>query len=335
MVYFEDAHLRDLVTGPTTQLNASPNSPQIDLSWSGSPTSGWSLKGYEVRYRELSEEFWIILQEKSNAATGRSFTGQAGNSYLIQARTWQTNGDIDLPGQWAEEVMTLGPAIMGQVTNHAGMGLNGVTVAISGTTTTTVSDGGGNYVLPTGTGGTFYVKANDFYDLLAPPAMSVTVPPGGLAWQTITLKPGGADQALTNNDFETDLSGWNVSGPAAISTADRHSGASSLLLTSNATVSQTGSVTDMRLPLLSFWYKTDPDAVLDVTFLGSAGPVQTKTLTAADQWTFVTLESGLSEHYAGPAGVQLKQTGGTNLYVDEVSIGPGFLKSYLPLIIKK
>jgi hypothetical protein len=74
----------------------------------------------------------------------------------------------------------------------------------------------------------------------------------------ITLRPTGTNQALSNNDFETDLSNWNADSVGAnVSNADRHTGERSLWISNTVSISQTGAVTGMSNPLLSFWYKND------------------------------------------------------------------------------
>jgi hypothetical protein len=198
-----------------------------------------------------------------------------------------------------------------------------------------VSASGGNYALATGVG-TFEVVGSSFNGLVPPPATSVTVPANGVGALTLTLRPTGPAQGIINNDFETDLSNWNSSAGAAVaaSTAGYHTGQRSLLISNTVSVSQSNVVVGMDRPLLSFWHKSD--AALTVEFLGAAGIVQTQNLSPAANWTFVTLDSGLENNYSGMVGVNFNYTGGpANIFVDEVSIGAGPNRLYLPIILRE
>jgi hypothetical protein len=175
----------------------------------------------------------------------------------------------------------------------------------------------------------------------------VTVPVNGVGALTITLRPTGTNQALVNNDFETDLSNWNVSDGTAgsDSNTDRHTGNRSLWLSNTVSISQTGTVSGMRKPLLSFWHKND--VPFTVQFLGEGlggsslgsmalSPAQTQTLGVTSDWTHFTLDLGSSEVYTGEIGVNFNYTGGAgaNIFVDEVSIAAGPYKTYLPIALK-
>jgi hypothetical protein len=255
-------------------------------------------------------------------------------------RPWQqkkSGGDptvTALPGVWREKSVTIGQAVVGRVTDHAGLGLSGVTVSVSGTSTSTVSTNNGNYQLATGSDGTFAVKADDFNGLVAPPATAVSTTQDTPGVLNITLRPVGTGQIIANNDFESDLSNWSTTGPASVTGAEQHTGNSSLLLAGGATASQSGPATDMRFPLLSFWYKSEAGTTMTVEIWDGGGPLKTQSLAAAGDWTFVTIESGLGQSYSGPVGVRFSQSGSGNVYIDEVSIAAGPLKTYLPLIFK-
>jgi hypothetical protein len=337
MIYLDAAHV-DLA--PTANLNASSSGATINANWSGGAAPGWSIKGYEVQYRDQTSSSWTNLQSKSNKNTSGSFSGQPGRTYLIRLRPWQTrpesyNSDIDMPGVWVEKQVTLGNAITGRVLSHLGYSLAGVTVSISGTGNTTQSAGDGSYTLATGGPGTFNVVADNFGDLVAPPATGVTIPDNGVAQLHIMLRPTAGQQAVQNSDFETDLANWTVSdgAAAASSGSDRHSGQASLNLSGPVDVSQTNAVVEMDRPTLSFWYKSD--TAFAVEFLTDAGAVQTQTLEPNSNWTHTTLESGLGENYSGLVGVKFSQTGGpASIYIDEVSIAAGPLKTFLPIVVK-
>jgi hypothetical protein len=342
--YFDNFKF-ELAPVATLALPSQAAPGPVNISWGVTiPDPGfWNLWGYDVEYKEDAVGIWQTIQthDGSNGQdTSFNFTAEAGQTYTFRVRPWQQRapaGDpatTAMPGVWVEKSVTVGQAIVGQVIDHAGLGLNGVTVSVNGTTTSTLSTDGGSYQLSTGAAGTFDIKADDYNGLVAPPPTAVTTTqdsPGNL---TIMLRPTGAHQALNNNDFEVNLSNWTVSGSATVSDIERHTGNRSLLLTGGAAISQIGSVTDMRFPLLSFWYKTDNGATLAVDFLGASGSLQTKTLDAASDWTHVTIDSGLGERYTGLAGVEFSHAGGTSIFIDEVSLAAGPYKTYLPLILK-
>lgn len=331
------------VASLTLPALAPPGS--VAVSWDVSiPDSYWNLWGYDVEYKDNSIGIWQTVQTHSGTGgANESFnlTGEAGKIYTVRVRPWQQrapSGDpatTAMPGVWQEKSVVIGQVVMGQVTTHAGIGLAGVTVAISGTATNTMSANGGNYTLPTGSDGTFSIKADDFGEFVAPPAASVAVTAGGVGQLDITMRPTGAAQGIQNNDFDVDLSGWDVSGSAARSTAEMHTGVGSLLLTGGDSVSQTNVVTDMLRPLLSFWYKTDDATTLTAAFLGPTGTVRSSVLSTATDWTHVTLESGYADSYTGTVGVGFGHSSGGNIYIDEVSIGAGTYSVFLPLILRE
>ncbi len=349
MVYF-DAAYADLA--PTAAVIASNSGTTINANWSGNAAPGWSIDGYEVQYKDQAGGDWITLQNKNQQDTHKSFTGQAGHSYTVRVRPWQAksesyNSHIDMPGIWVETNRTIGDAIIGQVQDHMGFGLNGVTVSAQGTATSTTSTNGGSYILSTGGAGTFNIKANDYDGLVAPPPISVTVTANGIANLDIMLRPTGAAQAIQNNDFETDLSHWNVSDgtAAAASAAAKRTGVGGLQITKSVEVSQTGTVSGMLNPLLSFWYKNSADTftveLLGTPSLGSLqqqsiGPVTIKTLDPVSDWTHVTLDMGLTDVYTGDVGVNFKYAGGArvDIAVDEVSLAAGPKRIYLPVVFK-
>jgi hypothetical protein len=332
LVFFEAAHV---ALAPTAALNVSNNGATINANWSGVAAPDWSIKGYEVQYKDQAASAWTTLQPKNQNTTHKSFTGQIGHTYIVRMRAWQTraesyNSDIDMPGVWVEQSVTIGNAVTGQVLNHMGIGWSGVTVSIDGGGST-ISDSGGQYVIPTGGPGTFSVAAADFNGLIAPPPVSVSVPANGIGIVNITLRPAGTGQGIGNNDFEENLDAWDITGAAGISTADRHSGQGSLLITDAAEVSQTNPVTDMDKPLLSFWYKSDANFTVD--FVDGVGPVTTRMLNASVDWAHIRLESGLGNDYSGPVGVQFSYNGEpANIYIDEVSIAAGPEKIFLPIV---
>ena len=338
MVYFDAGHID---VAPNAGLTISNNDTTINANWVGAAAPGWSIKGFEVQYQNQADGEWITLQSKEETNTNISFTGQAGQTYTVRVRAWQRtseayNSDIDMPGVWAEQQVILGNAVAGQVRNHLGFGLGSVKVSITGSVTSTLSQNGGDYVLPTGGPGVFDIIADDWDDLVAPPATSVTVPANGLARLDITLRPGGAQQALANNDFEVDLSNWNLShsGAATVSLNSAHTGQRGLLITDTVEISQTSIVTGLRNPSLSFWRKNS--APFTVTLLAGAGPAQTKTLNPSGEWTQTLLEMANGAIYSGSIGVKFGYSGdaGANIFIDEVSLTAGLNRVLLPIIVK-
>ena len=329
---------------PITTLNlpaqASPGS--VNVSWSVTipDPSFWSLWGYDVQYKDESVGTWQTIQEHDDSNgddTNYTLAAKAGKVYTFRVRPWQQHGTGDaattaMPGVWQEKSVTIGDAVIGRVINHAGLGLSGVTVAVDGTSTTTTSETDGAYALETGDG-TFAIVAGSFDGLTPPPATTVNVPAGGIAELDLMLRPTGAAQGLTNNDFESDLSGWAPTGSASASTADRHTGQGSLLMADSASISQTNNITGMDRPLLSFWYKSD--ASFTVEFLNGSGAVASKTLSSVSDWTYASLDSGLGEAYSGQVGAKFTYAGGAaNIYIDEVGIGEGLLQMYFPIIFR-
>jgi hypothetical protein len=330
MAYFEDSSFGYITVGATTSLTATTTGTTVNLSWSSTAAG---IMGYDVQYKDAAGGDWVTLQDKTNLKSG-SFTGQGGHTYAVRARTWQTDGSIEVPGRWQETSVLVGNVAMGRVMNHAGIGIDGVTVAVSGTLTSTLS-GNGRYALDTGAG-TFDVIAGGFGNLVAPPAGQVTVPLNGVGVLDITLRPTGANQGLNNNDFETDLSGWNISdgSAAGLSGQNSHTGNGSLLISNTVTVSQTGAVSGMLNPLLSFWVNADTPFMVE--FLGDGlSTVQTKSLSATNGWQHVTLDWSSTGVYTGAVGVIFSYTGsGANIFIDEVSIAEGPYRTYLPIVMK-
>ncbi len=349
MVYFEDSRLDYVADGPETVLTVNTAGTTVNLSWVGSVAAGWALRGHEVQYRDQAGGDWITLQSKISQLTAGSFTGEAGHTYDIRARTWQTNGSIELPGQWDETTAFTGNAVVGRVMDHAGVGLNGVSLSVVGHPTTTVSSNG-HYVLVTGPG-TFDIVAADSNGLVAPPTATVSVPANDIGEFDFTFRPDGTGQGLQNNDLETDLSHWQVSdgapspggAAAGISGAATHTGSGSLLISQTVQISQTCVVTGMQNPLLSFWYKAD--APFTVELLGDPGGlsmqavdlsrIQTQTLAATANWQHLTVDWPATGVYSGEIGVNFSYNGtNANIFIDEVSLAAGPYKTYLPILLK-
>lgn len=349
MVYFDVARV-DLA--PSTNLNASTSGNTINLSWSGSIVSSdpaWSIKGYEVQYRDQAGGDWVTLQAKDNKTTSGAFAGVPGHTYSIRARTWQVrsepyNSDIDMPGVWQTKTATAGAAVSGRVTTNRDQGLSGVKVTGSGGASAT-SGADGAYTLAFSASGNYTVTAETIAGWTAPPPVAVSVTIGQVAAVSLTLRP--PDDAIRNGDFEAGLNNWSVSGqaPAAFSTG-RRNGSFSLRLTDTLTLSQTGLISGSYQPVLSFWYRVasgDGDDVFSAEILGTSALTPTNLFTDATpgEWRHAWLPLDLSEVYTGPVGVRfgLNQNGPTQavVYLDEVSLGGSFggpNHLHLPLVMK-
>jgi hypothetical protein len=348
MVYFEAAHV---APAPTTTLNVSPGGTTVNLNWTSSgPAAGWSLKGYEVQYKDVAGGNWITLQSKTGTGSNSSFVGQAGHTYTARARTWQKttepyNADIDMPGPWQEKTVTVGALVAGRVTTNQGAGVSGVTVAEISGTPSTGSDSQGNYQLGLASAGLYTFTVSSVGGWSAPPPAAVSVQLNNTSYLSFTLRP--PDNLITNGDFENNFAGWQVNGPAPnIMSAGRRSGLASLRLTGSVTLSQTGSISGSYQPVLSFWYKIeggDGDDPFTAELLAGSPPAPANSITFsnAGEWQLAYLPLNLTEVYTGPVEVRfnLTQFGPTQatVYLDEVAFGAawgGPLKAYLPSIVK-
>ncbi len=336
---------------PTVDLNLpdTANPDPIQISWQANISDGyWNLWGYDVEYRQEPDGPWQVLQvHNSGDKQNEAYTfndPQPDQTYTFRVRPWQQrapNGDTSvtaLPGVWTEKSVAVQfqQAIIGRVVDHRGLPVSGVTVTASGVITQAVSQPGGSFVIPTGADGQFAVTAAAPAGLVAPPPAVVTVSPAGPATLVITLRPGGENQGLSDNDFEAPSAAWqNDSGGAVtLSTEASHSGSSSLQLDAGDSAMQVNSVTGMDDPMLSFWYKGETPVT--VQFLGPGDTViSEKTLGPAANWIHTRLKGYLGEDYSGSIGVKFVNTAGSgSAFVDEASIGPGGLvELYLPLIL--
>lgn len=348
--YLNSGHLDnfrfELAPMATLNLPASAVPGPLTVTWNATlpDESYWDLWGYDVEYKDNLTNAWQAVQSHNNnngKNTSYTFNAQAGRIYTFRVRPWQERPGGDaattaLPGVWQEESVTLGQAVVGQVMNHLGLNLGGVTVSVVGGNSS-ASDLYGQYQLPTGGPGDFNVAAGDIPGFQAPPTTTVTISGSSIVNLPLTFHPAGEAQALRNNHFETDLAFWQESNPGNVSVAAaaRHTGERGLRLENNAQISQTNTVSNLRNPTLSFWYKND--TALEVQFLAEAGqtvePLLTRTLQPVNEWTFVVLELNGPEFYSGEIGVNFVTSGGT-IYIDEVGIAAGAYEMYTPLILK-
>jgi len=347
MVYFDAAHVAPV---PTTTLTANPSGTTVNLSWSGSGVApSWSLKGYEVQYRDTTGSSWTTLQGKSNTNTSGSFSGQVGHTYVVRARTWQKisesyQSDIDLPGDWREQTVTLGILVSGRVSDNRGNGIGGVVITESSSGATATSGNNGLFALGVaGSGQYTFTASTTLAGWTPPPPLSATVQLNQTTLLSFTMRP--PDDVINNGDFEIGSSNWTVSGTAPDTiTSGQRSGSASLHLTGTVTLSQSGSVANSYQPVLSFWYKmagSDGDDVFTAELLGMDGltPVNGFTTSTNGGWQQAWLPLNLTEVYTGPIGVRFSLVQGgspqTSVYLDEVSLGGswgGPLRIYLPII---
>jgi hypothetical protein len=294
----------------------------------------------------------VTLQPKTETQTSGSFSGEAGHSYQVRMRSWQTrqegyNSDIDMPGVWQEATVTLGGTVSGKVLYSYGNGVLGATVSAAGTAAAAVSGLDGEYSLVLG-GGTFSLTATTDEGWHTREPVSVTVTLSDTIPLTLTLSP--PDDFVQNGGFAGNLDGWTSSlSQTEIVTDGARSGGYSLRISGSGTLSQSSLVSDVFRPIMSFWYKVeggDGDDVMTVQIAGDPGLPTTEPLTlptATADWTLGSLGLVLSdtEVYSGDLEVLflVTQTGltPTQYYLDDVSFGGSWnslRQVYLPLVLK-
>jgi hypothetical protein len=349
----------------TEAPNASATSPALstDLSftveWSGTPAYSGDTLEYDVEYK-VDDGFWTFWKGKT-ASTSFVFgptsptTVEYGRTYHFRARAWEQYENwpaeisVKLPGVFASgngDTSTVVGGIYGYVRNNQAGPIGGATVAISGTTLSTATDSSGYYGFPLPAEGSYQVTASHIA-YRSPPAIAMdvystttTIP------LTFTLRP--LDDVVVNGDFESGLSDWTATGIApTVVTSPLRSGDYSLAMSGDAGITQTHPLSGMHEPTLSFWYKvvtseTDGDdsfkACLYQNDPTACAATSAVTPTADVDWTHQWLALGLNEVYTGPVGIffYLEQDGSepTTVYLDEVSLGKGPYKIYLPLVVK-
>ena len=365
MVYFDAAHFdrAPVVTGFHTDAAGTT----ITAAWNGAAQPDWSLKGYEVQYRDESNSDWITLHSKSDQSTSAKFDGIPGHSYRVRVRAWQTkiesyNADIDMPGVWQERTVMLGSVLDGTLFNNTENAVSGVTVAVSGTVTRTVSGAGGQFSLVTGAG-TVGITATTTTGWQSPSPVWADVPENGTAAITLTLRP--PDDFIANGDMDGSLAGWQhtLTAPRFDTGAPR-AGSASLCITETARLTATATVTDMYRPTLSFWVRVQGDGDDSLTgeifvpgVISATGAV---TITADSGWRHVFVPLGVSAIpgsgtanlggsgvfaagglYSGGIGVRFsaaQHSAPTEFCVDEISAGSqwgGVNRVFLPLVMRQ
>ncbi len=338
MVYVDAAKV-DLA--PTVILSATVNNTDVTFSWTASAAPGWSVKGVEVEYRDEAGGNWQTLQGKTgNGDSNYTFSGQRGHTYTVRARPWQTmvetyNSDIDMPGLWVEQSVTVGGAFNGYVQNNFGIGISGATLAVAGGGSTT-SGQRGFYALEPPSYGQAYTLTVSASDYGPPPPISAAVADADSVTPiTFTLKP--ADDVITNGDFEIDTSGWITSGTgsAAVFGGGHRSGLASLAMTDTITLTRTVAISGVYNPTLSFWHNPalGGSDSFEVSLSQGATVLVSKVFTAgtAAGWQHVWLPLDRPNLYTGSLTVSFQLTGG-QVSLDEVSLGKGPYTIFLPVI---
>jgi hypothetical protein len=346
----------------TEAPSASATSPALstDLSftvnWSGTPAYSGDTLEYDVEYK-VDDGPWERWKGKTGS-TSLTFgptsptTVEYGRSYHFRARAWEQYENwpaeitVKLPGVFADgngDTSTVVGGVYGYVRNHWAGPIGGATVAISGTASSTTTDGSGYYGLPLPAVGNYQVTAShSAYSSPPPIAIEVYSTTTSIPL-TFTLRP--PDDVVFNGDFEDDVNGWTTTGTApAVVTSPLRSGDYSLAMSGTSGITQAHSVSGMHEPTLSFWYKIS-NADGDDSFTAclyqndptACAATFAVTPTADADWTHQWLALGLDEVYTGPLGISfdLQWNGsGTTVYLDEVSLGQGPYKVYLPLTVK-
>ncbi|MFQ5575961.1 MAG: hypothetical protein ACE5G8_03120 [Anaerolineae bacterium] len=362
---------------PTTTLTLSLTGPdQLGATWSGAPRPGFTPYASEAQYKHISDTTWTDLQifDVLDAApptgTGAAFAIQPGETYLVRARTWHEISVLgrthQVAGPWTEaQYPPPQPprgGIAGVVQNNRQRNVHGATVWVSSTLTATTA--GGYVNIPTGAG-TFGLTATLSGGWTSPQPVHVTVVSTETVPVTLTLRP--PDDFIVNGDFEGTLAGWShtLTAPTFITQAQR-SGGNSLCITGTAALTQTGAVSKMYQPVLSFWYRLagagggntltaeifGPGDLTPTTPLAfnadSNGwrhaylPLNLEGAPASGSGSFIGTGGSfwlpLAGTYSGDIGVRFAASGAqTAVCLDEVSVGStwgGPFKLALPLILK-
>jgi hypothetical protein len=332
-VFIDDGRM---TLAPTVALALpSLSTTTVSFNWTAAAASGWSVRGVEVQYRDEADGIWHVVQDKMHTGlSSYAFTGQGGHTYTVRARPWQKLDNYDLPGLWVEKQTQVAGVFVGYVRNYFGAGVGGATVTLSGTGRSAYSQPDGSFSLTPPVYGQVY-SLTASADGYRPPlpisdkvANELTV-----TLVTFTLKP--PDDAILNGDFETDTGGWTAetegAGSAALfGGAGRRSGGASLALTGPITLSQVADLHGIYNPNLAFWYKPG-SGQLEVHLEGDTASAS-RVLGGGAGWQFAWLDLNLREAYSGTITVSFRLAGGAAASLDEVSLGSGPHRSYLPIM---
>ncbi len=341
-----------LAQAPTVSASSPEfsDSTSFTVSWNNAQAApGGSLLGkYDVQYKDGANGQWVTWKSKKSS-TQDTFVGQPGHTYYFRARAWQRYEPegIELYGAYSEQGdthTTVGRAVTGYVRGNTGYAVPGVTVAISETANSTVTDGQGRYQLLLPGAGSYHVLANSPYYQCPPPLPFTVGSDTFIVPITITVRP--ADDAVVNGDFETALSGtWTASGSPLpqIQGQEVRSGQSSLRLADGTTgspgsrIEQSFSVTGMYKPVLSFYAKLPQLSSGAHLLVGRDSPLLTISSPYPD-WTHFYVPLDVDEIYTGTLTVffQASSSSAMQVYIDEVSVGRspgGPIKTYCPIIL--
>jgi hypothetical protein len=355
---FVDAVVLTNAPAASATSPALSTDPSFTVNWSGTPAYSDPSLEYDVQYK-VDDGDWTNWRGKTES-TSRTFgptdpiTVEYGHIYHFRARAWEDYENwpaevtVKLPGVFASgngDTSTLVGGIYGHVHNNWAGSVGGATVAISGTASSTTTDGGGRYGLPLPAAGSYEVTASHS-GYGSPPGIAIDVYSATTTIPlTFTLRP--PDDVVVNGDFEDDLSDWATTGTApTVVTSPLRSGDYSLAMSGTSGITQTHSVSGMHEPTLSFWYTiVTSETVGNDSFKAclyqndpsDCAATFAVTPTVDVDWTHQWLALGLNKVYTGPLGISfsLQWNGsGTMVYLDEVSLGKGPYKVYLPLTIK-
>lgn len=343
-----------LAQAPTVSAS-SPEfsaSTSFTVSWNNAQAAlGWTLTGqYDVQYKDGADGQWVTWKSKKTS-TQDTFVGQPGHTYYFRARAWQEYAPegIELYGAYSEQGdthTTVGRAVTGYVRGNTGYAVPGVTVAISETANSTVTDGQGRYQLLLAGVGSFHVLANSPY-YRSPPPLRFTVGSDTFVVPiTITVRP--LDDVVVNGDFETALSGsWTASGSPVpqIQSLEVRSGQNSLRLVDGTTgspgsrIEQSFSVAGMYKPVLSFYIKAPQLGNGAHLLVGRSSPLLT-IASPYPEWSHFYVPLDLAQIYTGTIQVffQASSSSTMKVYIDEVSVGRspgGPIKTYCPIVLRE
>ena len=348
-----------LAQAPTVSASspAYSASPEFVVSWNNAqPAPDGDLTGqYDVQYKDGVDGEWQEWKNKKSSTQDTFPYGTIGHTYCFRARTWQEYDPegIELHGAYSEEGDTctvVGRQVAGRVLGTAGETISGANVMISGTSTSMVTDGSGEYQLVVPGVGSYALTATVNGRTI--PGVPFTVDSGTL-FVPITLTVRPADDAIVDGDFEGSLeSAWTVSGSPSPQTqeAQVRSGSRSLQLRDSAAagqshIQQSVTVDGMYQPRLSFYAKIPQIGSGDHVLVVRSAPGPTTVLLTLDEpypdWALFSVPLGVEEEYSGPLEVffQAEQAGTDTMqvYLDEVGIGHtlgGPIKNCAPAVFK-
>ncbi len=355
------------VAPTTTLIINSVDSTHTQVVWHGSPRTGFHLFAYEAQYKKSTESNWTDIQifdvldgNNPPLETNATILVEPGIEYVVRARTWHEadgGNQSEVAGPWVEKTFISGSVLDGTLFNNTENAVSGVTIAVSGTATRTVSGADGQFSLVTGAG-TVGITATTTTGWQSPSPVWADVPENGTAAITLTLRP--PDDFIANGDMDGSLAGWQhtLTAPKFDTGAPR-AGSASLCIPETAWLTATATVTDMYRPTLSFWMRVQGDGddslTAEIFVPGVISATGAVTITADSGWrhVFVPLDvsaipgsggSGVfpqDELYSGGIGVRFSaaQYGApTEFCVDEISAGSqwgGVNRVFLPLVMKE